>query len=222
MENNLYPRYRYVMGAITIPCAALTYLALMITTPLLVHFSSAFSADIATAGYITTLHVMMMGVFMFVGPIIIGAIDIKRTQLIGVGIMIAGLLLAWLAPSFGVLLAARVITGIGHGISGACTNSVIAAWFPTKEKSVMITINNLGLAAMGALGYAVAVPMYHAMGDSWRGVMLVMLLILVAVELSWIIWGRDNEAMNAHIRAENAATGKKTNAFSGIGEAVSR
>ena len=223
MENQeLYPKYRYVMGAITIPCAALTYLALMITSPLLVHFSAAFQVDIATAGYITTLHVMMMGIFMFVGPVIIGAIDIKRTQLIGVGIMVLGLLMAWLAPSFGALLAARVITGIGHGISGACTNSVIAAWFPTKEKSVMITINNLGLAAMGALGYAVAVPLYHGLGDSWRGVMLVMLLILVAVELSWILWGRDNEAMNKHIRAENAAAGRQTNAFSGIGEAMRR
>ncbi len=218
----LYPKYRYVMGVITIPCAALTYLALLITSPLLVFFSEGFAIDIATAGYVTTLHVMAMGVFMFVGPVIIGAIDIKKTQLLGVGIMIAGLLLAWLAPSFGALLAARVITGIGHGISGACTNSVIAAWFPTREKSVMITINNLGLAAMGALGYAVAVPLYHALGDSWRGVMLVMLFILAAVELSWIIWGRDNAAMNRHIQAQNASSGRKTSAFSGIREAVSR
>ena len=221
-ESELYPRYRYVMGTITIPCAALTYLALLITTPMLVFFSEAFAVDIATAGYVTTLHVMAMGIFMFVGPVLIGAIDIKRTQLLGVGVMIAGLLLAWAAPSFPVLLAARLITGAGHGISGSCTNSVIADWFPPKEKSVMITINNLGLAAMGTLGYAVAVPLYHGLGDSWRGIMLIMLLILVAVEFSWIIWGRDNAAMRAQIMAQNASVGKTANAFTGIHEAITR
>ena len=159
---------------------------------------------------------------MFVGPILIGAIDIKRTQLLGVGLMIAGLLLACFSPSFSMLLTARLITGIGHGISGSCTNSVIADWFPAREKSVMITLNNLGLAAMAALGYAVAVPLYHALGDSWRGIMWIMLLILAAVELSWIIWGKDNAAMRAHIQAQNASAGRTANAFSGIREAMSR
>lgn len=221
-EDRLYPRYRYVMGVIVAMCASLTLLPYIVTAPLLTEFSKQFSVDMATAGYATTLHVIFMGIFMFAGPVIIGKIDIKKTQLLGVGTIILGLLLAWRAPNFTVLLIARVITGTGHGISGACTNSVIAAWFPTRQKSIMITINNLGIAAVSALGYASIMPLFHAFGDSWRSVMLFIAGIMAIIELSWIVLGRDNHAMNEHVKELNAREGRKTNAFSGISEALRR
>lgn len=221
-EDLIYPKYRYVMGVIVILAASLTVFSLMVTSPLLSYLSADFSIDMATAGYASTLHVIFMGIFMFVGPVIIGYIDIKKTQLIGVAIIAAGLFAAWRATSFPMLLAARIITGIGHGISGACTNSVIAAWFPPKEKSVMITINNLGIVAISAIGYAIVVPLYHAFGDSWRGVMLFFGVMMAAVWIVWVILGRDNQAMNAYIKEQNAQSSKKTSAFSGIGEALSR
>ena len=218
----IYPKYRYVMGVIVVLCASLTLLAYMVTAPLLTYLAADFSVDMSAAGYSSTLHILFMGIFMFVGPVIIGWIDIKKTQLLGVGTIILGLILAWRAPSFGWLLAARAITGMGHGISGACTNSVVAAWFPSKEKSIIITINNLGIAAVPAFGYFIIPPLYHALGDSWRGVMLFVAAVMAVVWLSWIILGRDNHAMNAYIREQNAREGRKTSAFSGIGEALSR
>ena len=221
-EEHLYPKYRYVMGVIVILCASLTVFSLMVTSPLLTRLSADFSVDMALAGYASTLHVIFMGIFMFIGPVIIGYIDIKRTQLLGVAIIAAGLIMAWKAASFPMLLFARAITGVGHGISGACTNSVIAAWFPPREKSMMITINNLGIVAVSAIGYAAVVPLCHALGDSWRGVMLILAIVMMGIWLIWAILGRDNRAMNAYIKEKNTREGKRTSAFSGIGEALSR
>ena len=221
-EENLYPGYRYVMGVIVILCASLTVLSLMVTSPLLTYLADDFKIDIGMAGYASTLHVIFMGIFMFVGPVIIGYMDIKKTQLLGVAIIALGQLFAWQANSFSALLVARAITGTGHGISGACTNSVIAAWFPPKEKSIMITINNLGIVAASALGYAIVPPLYHAFGDSWKAVMLIIAVIMAIIWLTWVVLGRDNHAMNHYINQKNALEGKKTNAFSGIREALSR
>lgn len=220
-EELIYPKYRYVMGVIVILAAALTVFSLMCTSPILTFFVDDFKIDMAMAGYASTLHVIFMGIFMFIGPIIIGYIDIKKTQLIGLAIIVSGLLMAWKAVSFPMLLAARIITGIGHGVSGSCTNSVIAAWFPPKEKSVMITINNLGIVAISAIGYAIVVPLSHSFG-SWRGVMLMFAVMMAAIWVVWVILGRDNHAMNEYIAQKNADEGKKTNAFSGMKEAVTR
>lgn len=89
-EELIYPTYRYVMGVIVILAAALTVFSLMCTSPILTFFVDDFKIDMAMAGYASTLHVIFMGIFMFIGPIIIGYIDIKNTQLIGLAIIAAG------------------------------------------------------------------------------------------------------------------------------------
>lgn len=181
-----------------------------------------FGLDNATAGYASTVHICFMGLCFFIGPVIIGKIGIRKTQILGLTLMLAGLLLSYLSGSFALFLVSRAITGIGHGLSGTCTNSVVAAWFPPREKSAVVTINSLGIVAVTTLVYTCAVPLYHAFGDSWRRVMLLMLGILGLVDLLWIVLYRDNHALNAHIARENARLGRSINAFSGMRQAVSR
>ena len=221
-EEKLYPKYRYIMGALQVLASSITVLPYMVAAPLLTYLAADFSVDVATAGYATTAHILTMGIFIFLGSVVISWIDNKKTQIAGLVIIVAGLAMAWRASSFGMLLAARVITGIGHGISGACTTSVVAAWFPPRERSVVITINNLVIMGITALGYFIMPPLYHLFGDSWRAVMLFVAGAVALTALLWILWGRDNRALNEHLAAQNSSDGRKTNAFSGMREALSR
>jgi len=214
-EDILFPKYRYVMGSILVLASSLTVLVYMATTPVLGRFVDEFDVSIASAGYATTVHVIFMGIFGFIGPIIIGYIDIKKTQIIGLAIAAAGFVMAWKAASFPMLLVARAITGLGHGLSSACTNSVFAAWFPPRERSVIITINNIAIAVVSAIGYSIVVPLSHVFG-SWRGVMLMVAVVSALLSLLWIILGRDNHALNEYITRKNADEGKKTSPFSGM------
>jgi len=223
MQNvELYPRSRYLMGILNTLCCSITHMLNLIITPVIIYIARDFGLDNATAGYAATLHVLAQGIFILISPIMIGWIDNKRTQLIGCTIMIGGALLGFFAPSFPVLLAARLISGAGHGICSGCSNAVIAAWLPPKEKSIFITANNLAVAGISTISYTCTVPLYNLFGQSWRALLLMMAIILAVLNTFWFILYRDNKLLNDYIARENSAAGKKTNAFSGMKEALSR
>jgi len=223
MQNlELYPKYRYVMGVLDILCSSLTHMVCLAVAPMLVYIAADFGLDTATAGYATTLHILAQGLFMLIGPIIIGYVDHKKTQALGVSVMVVGTLVTYFAPNFMVLLLARFMTGAGHGLSSACTHSIIAAWFPPKQKSAMVTANSLGIVAITTLTYTLTVPLFHAFGDSWRLVLLAMGGVLLVLDICWAVFARNNDVLNAYIAKNNAEAGKKVNAFSGMREALSR
>lgn len=221
-DARLYPRYRFVMGTLDILCSSLTHMVCLAIAPMLNFIAADLGVDAATAGYATTLHILMQGVFMLCGPMIVSVLDHKKTQLAGVSVMVVGSVLSYFAPGFGMLLAARILTGVGHGLSSACTHSIIAAWFPPKEKSAMVTANRLGIVAITTLTYTCTVPVYRALGSSWRLVLLLMGGVLLVLDIAWALFARNNDALNAYIREQNAQTGKKVNAFSSMREALSR
>lgn len=218
----LYPRKRYLMGVLNTLCCCTTHILNLVIAPVLVYIAADFGLDNATAGYASTLHVLAQGIFILISPIMIGWIDNKRTQIIGITIMIAGALMSYFAGSFGVLLVSRFITGMGHGICSGCSNAVIAEWMPAKDKPVFITLNGLAIAAITMLSYTCTVPLYHAAGDSWRILLLGLALMLVVVNAIWIILYKDNHALNEYLKKQNALEGRTTNAFSGMREALSR
>ena len=223
MQNaELYPKYRYVMGILDILCSNLTHMVCLAVAPMLVYIAADFNIDTATAGYATTLHILAQGLFMLIGPIIIGYVDHKKTQFAGVTIEVLGCVLIYFAPSFPMLLLARFMTGAGHGLSSACTHSLIAAWFPPKQKSAMVTANTAGIVLITFLTYTFTVPLFKALGNSWRLVLLIMGGVLLVLDIVWVLFARDNHVMNEYIRQNNALQGKKVNAFSGMKEALSR
>jgi len=221
-DISLYPRSRYLMGVLNTLCCCITHMLNLIITPVIIYIAKDFGVDNATAGYAATLHVLAQGIFILISPIMIGWIDNKRTQLIGCTIMVFGALLGFLAPSFSVLLAARLISGMGHGICSGCSNAVIAAWLPPKEKSIFITANNLAVAGIATISYTCTVPLYNLFGGSWRALLLMMAIVLAVLNTVWFIFYKDNKLLNDYIARENASAGKKTNAFSGMKEALSR
>lgn len=221
-ESRLYPKYRYVMGVLNFLIAAFTHSIFIVFNPLLNVLVRDFGITPATAGYASSVHIFSMGVCLLLGSVIIAKIDVRRTQLLGLIIEAAGTLLSFFVPTFPLLLACSFITGAGHGLSGSCTNTIVAAWFPKKERSMVVTINALGNAGIIALVYSTTVPLYHLFGDSWRKVMLFYGAIMAVLVVLWIIFARDNTVLNDHIKAENLKAGRTTSALSGLKEAFSR
>lgn len=233
MQNaELFPRYRYVMGVLDVLCSTLTHMVCIAVAPMLEIIAADFwtadqiaanaAAIYAKAGYATTLHILAQGIFMLMGPILLGWLDHKKTQFMGVTTMVIGSVLTFFAPTFPMLLFARFLTGAGHGMSSACTHSIIAAWFPPREKSAMVTINSLGIVAIYTITYTCTVPLCNLFNGSWRMVLLAMGIVLAVLDLCWVIFARDNHALNAYIKSQNEAAGKKVNALTGLKEALAR
>ena len=221
-EKALYPRYRWVMAVLINLAAQFTHVVYIMVVPMLKYMAEDFNISEIKAGYASTVHIMMMGLFMFVGTLMIGWIDNKRTQLIGITVETLGVIVSFFAPSFGMLMFARALTGMGHGISGACTSSVVAAWFPDKEKPMLVTFDTLGYLAVTMLTYTFTLPLMHALNDSWRTTILLMGGVLVAVDLLWLFFAKDNHALNAYIRERTAREGKVVKPYSAMWEALQR
>jgi len=221
-DMSLYSGKRYLMGILNTLCCCTTHILNLVIAPVIIYIAADFGIDNATAGYASTLHVLAQGIFILISPIMIGWIGNKRTQIIGLTIMIAGALASYFANSFSMLLVCRFITGMGHGVCSGCSNAVIAEWMPAKDKSIFITVNGLAIAAITMLSYTCTVPLFHAVGDSWRVLLLALGIMLVVVNAVWITFYKDNHALNEYLKKQNALEGRKTNAFSGMREALSR
>lgn len=221
-DMSLYSGKRYLMGILNTLCCCTTHILNLVIAPVIIYIAADFGIDNATAGYASTLHVLAQGIFILISPIMIGWIGNKRTQIIGLTIMIASALASYFANSFSMLLVCRFITGMGHGVCSGCSNAVIAEWMPAKDKSIFITVNGLAIAAITMLSYTCTVPLFHAVGDSWRVLLLALGIMLVVVNAVWITFYKDNHALNEYLKKQNALEGRKTNAFSGMREALSR
>lgn len=221
-DMSLYSGKRYLMGILNTLCCCTTHILNLVIAPVIIYIAADFGIDNATAGYASTLHVLAQGIFILISPIMTGWIGNKRTQIIGLTIMIAGALASYFANSFSMLLVCRFITGMGHGVCSGCSNAVIAEWMPAKDKSIFITVNGLAIAAITMLSYTCTVPLFHAVGDSWRVLLLALGIMLVVVNAVWITFYKDNHALNEYLKKQNALEGRKTNAFSGMREALSR
>lgn len=103
----------------------------------------------------------------------------KRVFLPGVTVFAVGSVLCGLAPNVGLLIAARIIQGIGGAILAPTATAVVLPDFPPTKRSTAIGV----LGATGGLG-AVAGP---ALGSflidiwSWRGIFLINVPICVIV-----------------------------------------
>jgi EmrB/QacA subfamily drug resistance transporter len=99
----------------------------------------------------------------------------ERTLLIGLGALAVGCLLAALAPNIGVLIAARVLQGLGGAVF-PLSFGIIRDEFPAERVPSVVGIVSAVIAAGGGLGIVLAGPIVEALG--WRWLFWIPLIIV--------------------------------------------
>jgi EmrB/QacA subfamily drug resistance transporter len=99
----------------------------------------------------------------------------KRTLLIALGAVILGCLIAALAPNISVLIAGRVVQGLGGAVF-PLTFGIIRDEFPTHRVPSLVGIMSAIIAAGGGLGIVLAGPVIEAL--SWRWLFWIPLLVV--------------------------------------------
>lgn len=90
----------------------------------------------------------------------------ERTLLIGLVALAVGCLLAALAPNIGVLIAARVVQGLGGAVF-PLSFGIIRDEFPTERVPSVVGLVSAVIAAGGGLGIVLAGPIVQALGWRW-------------------------------------------------------
>jgi EmrB/QacA subfamily drug resistance transporter len=90
----------------------------------------------------------------------------ERTLLLGLIALAVGCLLAALAPNVGVLIAARVVQGVGGAVF-PLSFGIIRDEFPAERVPSMVGVVSAIIAAGGGLGIVLAGPIVSSLGWRW-------------------------------------------------------
>jgi MFS family permease len=97
--------------------------------------------------------------------------------LVGLGLFAAGLCLGGLAPSMGILVAARVLQGIGAGAIPAIAYASVGRAYPPRIRPRVFAVFSSAWVIPGLVGPAAATAIEEAV--SWRAVFLALLPLVV-------------------------------------------
>jgi predicted MFS family arabinose efflux permease len=133
---------------------------------ILLPVATAFGISEAEAGWLMTIYAIVYAVMSPVLVAMTGRMDRARVLIGALVLLLAGAVMAALAPSYGVLLAARALMAVGGGIITPVSMAVgAAAVEPQRRGKALATVYG-GLTLSQALGVPGGAWLGYAFG--WR------------------------------------------------------
>ncbi len=124
----------------------------MIMMPLSTLFCKEFAITNATFGLLVASYNISAGIFAFVGSFFIDRFDRRKVMLVSYTAFILGTLACGLAPSFELLLAARIFTGMFGGIIISTMLSIVSDAVPFERRARAMATMYMGFAAASIIG----------------------------------------------------------------------
>ncbi len=101
---------------------------------------TSFGIDMSTAGWLSSLFSLVGVVIAIPAAIILNKLGPKKGGIIALVCAIAGSLIGLFVPNVAVLLASRVVEGLGVGLMSVIGPSIIAMWFPETKRGLPTSI----------------------------------------------------------------------------------
>lgn len=142
-----------------------------------------FGISNGTATWTISLYVLMLAVTTAVYGRVSDLVGTRLPLLFGVGLMAVGALLAAAAPTFTVLLLARMLQGAGAAAVPTLGVTIVNGRYSGDVRSVALGRVTAVAAALMSIGPLVGGLLEHALG--WRAVMAMPVLGLLLVPPLW-------------------------------------
>lgn len=124
----------------------------MIMMPLSTLFCNEFGISNSMFGLLVASYNVSAGVFAFAGSFFIDRFDRRKVMLVCYSAFILGTLACGLAPTFPLLLAARIFTGMFGGIIISTMLSIVSDAVPFERRARAMATMYTGFAAAAILG----------------------------------------------------------------------
>jgi MFS transporter, DHA1 family, inner membrane transport protein len=175
---------------------------------LLPNVAGDLSVSIPKAGLLVSGYALGVA---FGAPILAVAtarLDRRKALLLLIGIFILGNFLCAVAPSYGLLMAARVATAFCHGAFFGLGSVVAAQVVPVEKRAQAIALMFTGLTLANVLGVPFGTALGQALG--WRATFWVVAGIGVAAAVALYAWlPRSLPASGASLMQEARSLGRK-------------
>lgn len=142
-----------------------------------------FGVGVGQATWTISLYALMLAVTTAVYGRVSDLVGVKIPLLVGIGLMTAGALVAAAAPSYGVLLVARLFQGAGAAAVPTLGAAIVSARYDGSVRGLALGRLAGVAAAVSCLGPLLGGVVEHAFG--WRAVMAIPILGLLVIPFLW-------------------------------------
>ena len=123
-----------------------------IVTVALPSVGEELDADSHALSYVLMAYFLAYAVTLFPGGHLVDRIGSRRVALAGLAVFAAGALLGALAGSFGVLVASRVVQGVGAGLVSPASLAGAVSGFPAERRGTALGIWGASSGAANLIG----------------------------------------------------------------------
>ena len=189
-RNNPASPYRYVIGGLMLWAHLATGLSFQSVSPVLPLITDDYGINNATAGVLVGVVMIIHGAFGIPGGIIVGRVGVWRIYAVS-WLMMGSLTFTALSPNFEVLMALRIIYGLGVAAMMPATGPLIMQWFRPGEVPI-ITSLNIACVSLGiVVSVSTAAPLADLMG--WETVLGLFGAVGLVGAFAWLVWGKAQE-----------------------------
>jgi DHA1 family inner membrane transport protein len=152
--------------------------------------AASLGVSVPSAGLLVSLYAIGVAVGAPVLTALTGRLPRKPLLLGLMALFTVGNLVAWMAPGYAALMAARVLTGLAHGVFFSIGSTIATSLVPKEKAASAIALMFTGLTVALVTG----VPLGTFIGQTfgWQATFLaVSLLGAIAVSGSWILIPHD-------------------------------
>ena len=142
-----------------------------------------FGISVGSATWTISLYALMLAVTTAVYGRVSDLVGVRIPLLVGLGLMTGGALVAALAPTYPVLLVARLLQGAGAAAVPTLGIAVLSARYSGSVRGLALGRLSATAAAVSCLGPLVGGVVEHAFG--WRAVMALPILGALVLPLIW-------------------------------------
>lgn len=176
--------YRVTFVVLCVGVASFSLLQSMVN-PVLPTIQAALDTDQATVTWVLTAYLVSASVFTPIIGRVGDKVGKERMLVVALAALAVGSLLAAVASSVGVMIAARAIQGIGGGVL-PLTFGIIRDEFPREKVAAAIGTSAALLAVGGGVGLVIAGPLVEALSYHWLFWIPMIITTLAAVAAA--IW----------------------------------
>lgn len=159
-------RRTYIMFAIVTLACAMGNLAQTSVNAMLGGINASFGTDDGTSQWLTTSYMLVIGITVPLVTHLSRRLSVRSLTLISLVFSLVGAVVAAVAPSFAILLVARILQAIGCGITLPILQTIAMTRFPPGQNATAMGIAGIAMGFAPNIGPLVGGSLVDTLG--WR------------------------------------------------------